>query len=136
MEVLNTQSTTGGGDSGESVGGVSGESVFDKCECLGEQQMKTLSIDIEAGRSVLSAYLNSSYMTWDRGSALIFWRWPPSLQTIARDGFPSRFLHNLPTNLKRPHSMKEEDRLNLVEKIKTCLSKGYVKFVPEANVKS
>ena len=95
-----------------------------------------LARNLDAGISVLSAYLNSSYMTWDRGSALIFWRWPPSLQTIARDGFPSRLIHTLPTHLKRPQSMKEDDRLKLLDKLRSCLSRGYLKFVPEAQVNS
>ena len=117
-------------------GGNSGNSWGDECEFGDKQQMKTLSTDIQAGRSVLSAYLNSSYMTWNKGSALIFWRWPTTLQTIARDGFPPKLLHNLPTNLKRPHAMKEDDRLKLLEKLSTCLSKGYLRLVPASNVKS
>ena len=94
------------------------------------------SRDLEAGRSILSAYQNSSYMTWDRGSTLIFWRWPSSLHHIARDGFPSRLIHKLPSNLKLPNKMKEGNRLKLLEKLQTCLSKGYLKFVPEKLVKS
>ena len=117
-------------------GGNSGNSWGDECEFGDKQQMKTLSTDIQAGRSVLSAYLNNSYMTWNKGSALIFWRWPTTLQTIARDGFPPKLLHNLPTNLKRPHAMKEDDRLKLLEKLSTCLSKGYLRLVPASNVKS
>lgn len=39
------------------------------------------------GLHVLSTYLHSSYFGWDRGSALIFTRWPPSLRHVARDGY-------------------------------------------------
>ena len=72
--------------------------------------------DLQAGRSVLSAYLNSSYMNLDMGSALIFWRWPNSLQYLAREGFPSQLIHNLPSNLKRPKYINADDRLKLLKK--------------------
>ena len=58
------------------------------------------------------------------------------MQTIARDGFPSRLIHTLLIYVKRPHSTKEADRLKLLEKLRSCLSRGYLKFAHEAQVKS
>ena len=94
------------------------------------------SRDLHAGKAVLSAYVNSSYMNWEKGSALIFWRWPPSLQALARDGVPSQLLHPLPANLKRQNPIKADDKLKLLEKLRICLSRGYLTYQSENVVKS
>ena len=109
MEVLIHQSSLGG------VGVRCNKTT--KVICKNDEPLTSFSRDLNAGRLVLSAYLNSSYMNWDGGSALIFWRWPPTLQAISRDGFPSNLLHPLPNNMTHPKRMKESDRLRLLEKL-------------------
>ena len=49
--------------------------------------------DVVAGKAVLYSYFGSSYQGWDRGSSLIFWRWPQP--NLARDGIPP-YLYDLP----------------------------------------
>ena len=67
MEVLLSQSSAGG----DSNSGNTDDAV-DKSGIAPNRCNNNLSRDLEAGRSILSVYQNSSYMTWDRGSTLIF----------------------------------------------------------------
>ena len=92
--------------------------------------------DLKAGRRVLRTYANSSFMTWDGGSSLIFWRWPPDSRVLARDGMVPYFIGSLPCNMRAPKRMKEADTEKLVEKILTCLEKGYLVFTHKNEVDS
>ena len=94
------------------------------------------SKDMQAGRDVLSAYLNSNFMTWDRGSTLIFWRWPSSLQVIARDGIPPFQLKSWPNNQKPHRGGKRQDQELIFEKILVYLKKGYLQCVAPEFVQS
>ena len=105
-------------------------------EIVDKLNNKDLSRDLQVGRSVISAYLNSSHMNWDRGSALIFLCWPTSLRHIARDIFPSRLLHELPTKLKRTNDVNETNKDKLLENLCTCLLNEYLQFISEKSVKS
>ena len=54
--------------------------------------------DLNIGRQVLKSYTASSYMTWDGGSTLIFWRWPYTSKSVARDGLLPYQIHPYPMN--------------------------------------
>lgn len=92
--------------------------------------------DINAGREVLSSYCNSSFFGWDKGSTLIFWRWPTPFQEIARDGIPPYHLDHWPNNHNSPKRIKPEDKPLLFEKFETYLSKGYLKVISSNDIKS
>ena len=75
---------------------------------------------------VLDSYINSSFLSWDKGSTLIFWRWNPELQTIARDGFKPYIFDKLPTNRKRPRPIPNEQKDIFFSKLKKFIIKTYI----------
>ena len=79
-----------------------------------------------AGLHVLSTYLHSSYFGWDRGSTLIFWRWPPSLRHIARDGFKPFQWGNLPSYLRKPRPLALEQRSLFFSKVRKFIDRCYI----------
>ena len=66
-------------------GGVGGYREDVKGSKIGEND---ITKDITAGIDVVSSYVNGSFMTWDEGSSLLFWRWPATSQSIARNNIP------------------------------------------------
>ena len=92
--------------------------------------------DIKAGREVLSSYFSSSFFAWDKGSSLIFWRWPAPFQIIARDGIPPYHLYHWPKNQNSPKRIKAKDKPLLFEKFEIYLNKGYLKVIQPNEIKS
>ena len=92
--------------------------------------------DLNAGRRILMSYTASSFMSWDGGSSLIFWRWPPDSQVSARDGLSPYFIGCLPSNMRAPKRIRECDKEKLVNKIITCLERGYLTFTRQNKVES
>jgi hypothetical protein len=45
--------------------------------------------------------MHGSWLDWDRGSALFFWRWPREYQEEIRDGVEFRFSGPPPSTMKR-----------------------------------
>ena len=79
-----------------------------------------------AGIHVLHCFCQSSFLAWEGGSALIFWRWPPSLQVIARDGFIP-FIHgNLHRNKRKQRPIIADLRPLFFSKLKKFISKDYI----------
>lgn len=84
------------------------------------------SKDLAAGTHVLSCYNNSSYFGWERGSALIFWRWHPMYINAARDGFSPFLIQQPPVYLKRPHPFPDKERRLFFTKIIKFIEKSYI----------
>ena len=92
--------------------------------------------DLTAGLLVLSKYMGSSFMNWDGGSSLIFWRWPSTSQVIARDGIQPYILNPLPNNKDKTRPIKADNKMLVYEKLLVCLQKGYIQLTPERLVKN
>jgi len=45
-----------------------------------------LQRDLEVGRDAVARAADSSWVSWDAGSTLFFWRWPARCRTSVRDG--------------------------------------------------
>ena len=88
--------------------------------------LEEFSRDWSAGSHVLSCYNNSSYFGWERGSALIFWRWHPSAIKEARDGFLPFLIQQPPIYLRRPHPFPEEERRLFFKKIFKFIETSYI----------
>ena len=78
------------------------------------------------GLHVLSTYLHSSYFGWDRGSALIFTRWPPSLRHVARDGYKPFQWGGLPSYLRKPRPLPVEQRPLFFSKVRKFIDRCYI----------
>lgn len=84
------------------------------------------SKDWAAGTHVLSCYNNSSYFGWERGSALIFWRWHPLYINAARDGFSPFLIKQPPVYLKRPRPFPDKERRLFSTKTIKFIEKAYI----------
>ena len=82
---------------------------------------ESFSKDLTAGRIALKQYMDSSYMKWDGGSSLLFWRWPVGSQKIARDGIPPYILNPLPTNHPKTRPISEEHEKLVFSKLLVCI---------------
>ena len=92
------------------------------------------SKDRVAGLLVVQRYCESSFLSWDNGSALIFWRWPLHLQQIARDGF-TPFIHGaLPRNKRMQRPIVEDLRPLFFSKLYKFISKSYISPSSALNV--
>ena len=67
----------------------------------------------------------SSYQGWDKGSSLIFWRWPSPMHKEARDGIPPYIKGPLPTNMKRS-SVSPDEKVLIWAKLFKYLKKKYL----------
>jgi len=85
--------------------------------------------DIEIGIMGLRSISESSFFNWDNGSTLLFWRWHPNLQRIARDGFPAQITNSLPHSFKKSRPPKSNVYEKILSKLKKGLSRGYL--IPE-----
>ena len=79
-----------------------------------------------AGTQALHSYHQSSYFSWEGGSTLLFWRWHPSLRHIAKNGFKTFIVSDLPTNRNRARKPKLEVRSKISDKIIKSLSRDYL----------
>lgn len=79
-----------------------------------------------AGIQVLSCYNNSTFTAWNRGSAMIFWRWHPSYINHIRDGFPPFVLSTPPSYWRKPRPFAKDHRLFFFSKIKKFIDKSYI----------
>lgn len=53
---------------------------------FGEEMSKEWIQELKVGTQALEKVMRSSFWDWDRGSTLLFWRWPPEVRKEARDG--------------------------------------------------
>jgi len=88
-----------------------------------------LRCDIGSGIRGLHSFCESSFFGWDKGSTLFFWRWHSGLQRIARDGFPSQILAELPNSFRKARPPKSSVYKKILSKLIKSLSRGYL--VPE-----
>ena len=101
-----------------------------------EEQYPSFLKDLHVGRQVLRSYLDSSFMTWDGGSTLIFWRWPSTSRLIARDGLPPYQLHPFPQTKKRLRFSSQNSKQQILEKLLICLQKNYLELVSANKVQN
>lgn len=88
--------------------------------------------DLECGTRAIKYFLDSSWWKWDRGSALLFWRWPtPESRTAARDGWPFFVTDKLPTYGGCGQPPSPNVRSTLAKKIEDLLCKSYVEPITE-----
>jgi hypothetical protein len=83
--------------------------------------------DATVGTSVLSKICNSDWWSWNRGSTLAFWRWPPGEQRRAtRDGMEA-YLQSKPPSFQEPASKPKKEAFDLLlPKFQSILERGYV----------
>ena len=84
------------------------------------------SKDRIAGVHALHGFCNSSFSAWEGGSALLFWRWPPNMQTIARDGFVPYVHGHLPRNKKRQRPIAPDLVPLFFTKLRKFIIKDYI----------
>jgi hypothetical protein len=84
--------------------------------------------DGDVGEDALSKLANSSWWNWDKGSTLLFWRWPKGEQQIAaRDGMDAYISGPLPNYQVRARPIKTAVYDLLLPKVKKIIDRGYVK---------
>jgi hypothetical protein len=92
--------------------------------------LRKLERDADVGIDVLARFANASFMEWDAGSTLVFWRWgSPSLQAYARDGMEAFVDPYLPLpRKKKPASRPPSTKYKLyLVKLRKIIQRGYVK---------
>jgi hypothetical protein len=72
----------------------------------------------------------ASWWEWDKGSALLFWRWPKDYIETARIGIAPMFDSDPPSNQdKQPPYEEDEVRVKVKAKLEKILAKGYIELV-------
>jgi hypothetical protein len=72
----------------------------------------------------------ASWWEWDKGSALLFWRWPKDYIETARIGIAPMFDFDLPSNQdKQPPYEEDEVQVKVKAKLEKILAKGYIELV-------
>ena len=67
-----------------------------------------LSKDVHAGRDAITRAANSTWWSWEDGSTLYFWRWPPELKQCVRDRTPLLITWTLMPNYKKKQQWPKE----------------------------
>jgi len=101
-----------------------------------EKSSANFLVDLQAGRQVLHSYAASSFFGWDKGSTLIYWRWHPHLQHIARSGFTAAICKPLPHNKPKPKAPKKELYEKILSKLLKSLDRGYLIPTSKKSVKN
>jgi len=90
--------------------------------------------DLEAGAECVWRATEADWWEWKAGSRLMFWRWPPSHQESARDGYPPFIRSALPKYLN-PQPAEKDQRIR--DKVREKLSGVREKrYIAAGNVKS
>jgi hypothetical protein len=72
----------------------------------------------------------ASWWEWEKGSALLFWRWPKNYIEMARIGIAPMFDSDPPSNQdKQPPFEEDEVRVKVKAKLEKILAKGYIELV-------
>ena len=82
--------------------------------------------DLTRGHAALAHYCDSSWWKWIRGSALLFWRWPRTCITDARDGFKIWITSPLPKYKRKQKYLKPDLASLVAEKIGDVRWKRYI----------
>jgi hypothetical protein len=93
--------------------------------------------DCIVGRDCLWRVTFCDWWDWPRGSTLFFWRWPRSIQHLARDGHPVWWLSAPPRYMKpQPKERDPVLRDKVSHKIQNVRDKQYILPGTVANVTS
>lgn len=84
--------------------------------------------DLECAREAIGRASSCTWWEWTCGSSLFFWRWPPEIRRMVRDGLPSFVCGRLPSSAKsRARRVRDEEEAQLVaKKLKTVVDRGYI----------
>jgi len=91
-----------------------------------------LAKDFSIGTALLRQWAQSSWWAWNKGSTLIFWRWPSGSQRLAaRDGMVPYIQDRLPVFLRGTKAPKPAVFELILPKLQKLVDRGYVKYSPE-----
>jgi hypothetical protein len=83
--------------------------------------------DLKVGRECLWHAAWAEWWEWSRGSRPFFWRWPPALRDLARDGFPPYVSAPLPHYTRpQPFEKDAQVRRKVAAKLEVVRDKRYV----------
>jgi len=82
--------------------------------------------EIRLGLHSLHCLCESSFFSWNSGSALFFWRWENSLHHIAKFGFAPQLQDELPSNFRKPRKPSQLVRDKILSKILKSIKRGYL----------
>jgi len=83
--------------------------------------------DLEVGRQCLRHCAGADWWEWRAGSTLLFWRWPPELQRVARDGHPVWIKGSLPAYRVPQKPERDVARCRQVKlKLENIRQKSYI----------
>ena len=97
---------------------------------------KAFLADMNCGTRGLISYLRSSYFSWDGGSTLLFWRWHPSCQAIAREGFSPCISGILPSSSRSVKKPKASVYQKILSKVVKAIDRDYMHFEKRSNIKN
>ena len=83
--------------------------------------------DMELGREGLFSISESAFFSWNSGSSLLYWRWDKRLQRIAKYGFPTQVINQLPSNFKKPKKPSSKNHPKILAKIVKSIKRNYLK---------
>ena len=92
--------------------------------------------DLRIGILGLHTYMRSSFLSWDGGSQLLFWRWNKTLQEVARSGFQPCILTSLPRSYKRARKPKSAVFEKILSKVVKAIDRGYMTICPKKDIKN
>jgi len=93
------------------------------------KRLSKMNSELIVGRDCLNSYLGSSFFGWDKGSALLYWRWSQETQIFAREGFQPFISGKLPNTTKKASTPKQPVFDKIYSKIKKALQRNYLKLV-------
>ena len=83
--------------------------------------------DRTVGRDCFWRIAHSNWWDWSQGSTLFFWRWPQSVQLLARDRHPVWWLGELPRCMQlQPKEKDVEIRSKVQQKLQNVREKRYI----------
>lgn len=94
---------------------------------------------LKAARGIITSFCGTplssdSYINWNSGSTLIFWRWPVYLQRYALMGIPPFIKEKLPENKRKPRPVPAHVKKLIAEKIARPIQRGYIELCDRNDV--
>jgi len=82
---------------------------------------------LRKGTEALRYAAGASWWGWEAGSAPFFWRWPPEIRDVIRDGEPPRFI-GPPPSYRRPYKVPKDDETRVKQgaKVQKVRRQGYI----------
>ena len=78
--------------------------------------------------SIIKQYTDTSYMSWNSGSSIYFWRWSKPWQIIADEGLPPKIKGVFPSHMRPARRPKAEFFKPTLQKFTSFIRKGYFDF--------